>query len=121
MELFIITLSLLCVIQSYVIFNLYKKYDKLENIYETLLKKSEEDVEFIFSMRNRVMSQKSYLRQLDKNGSFESDDEIGYFFEELKKIINDISIYFEIENEENEENKTFNQNKNIRSVIVGRG
>ena len=115
MELFVITLSVICVIQSYIIFNLYKKYDKLEEIYETLVKKSEQDIEFIFSMRNRVMSQKSYLRQLDKNGSFESDDEVGYFFKELKKIINDISIYFQIENDD--ENPV--KNTNIRSVITG--
>lgn len=115
MELFVITLSILCVIQSYIIFNLYKKYDKLENIYESLLKKSEEDFQFIFSIRNRVMSQKSYLRQLDRNGSFESDDEVGYFFTELKKIINDISLYFEVENED--ENPV--KNNNISSVITG--
>ena len=105
----------MCVIQSYVIYNLYKKYGKLEEIYETLLKKSEEDIDFIFSMRNRVMSQKSYLRQLDKSGSFESDDEIGYFFKELKKIIKDISVYFEIENEDQNPVK----NTNIRSKITG--
>lgn len=111
-----IIISLICLTECYIIFNLYKKYNKLEDINESVTKQAEEDSAFIMSIRSRVMSQKSYLRQLDKNGSFESDDEVGYFFKELKKIINDISIYFEIENEDNEPAK----NSNIRSVISRR-
>jgi hypothetical protein len=77
----------------YVIYNLYKKYNELEVI-------SLENQQFIVAIRNRVLSQQSYLRQLDKRGAFESDDEVGYFFKELKKIINDISSYLDIENED---------------------
>ena len=69
-------------------FNLTNKYEALEEI-------SIKNEEFIIAMRNRVLSQQSYLRQLDKNGAFQSDDEVGYFFKELKKIINDIYSYFE--------------------------
>ena len=53
-----------------------------------------ENQEFIFSLRNRVQSHRSALKQLDKIGSFEADDETGYFFKELKKIVNDIYYYF---------------------------
>ena len=63
-----------------------------------------ENQEFILAIRNRVMSQRSYLKQLDRHGSFESDDEVGYFFKELKKIINDISLYLEDDVEIEEEN-----------------
>jgi hypothetical protein len=64
---------------------------------------AQENVDFILSMRNRVLSQQSYLKQLDRKGAFESDDEVGYFFKELKKIINDISLYLSVEPEQNEE------------------
>ena len=40
------------------------------------------------------MSQRSYLKQLDRKGAFESDDEVGYFFKELKQIVEDISVFF---------------------------
>lgn len=111
MILSLIILIILLSISIYINYNLYKKYDVIDELYSNLEKSSSEDQQFILSMRNRIMSQRSYLKQLDNNGSFESDDEVGYFFKELKKIINDISIYFDIEltDEEKEEtSKKFN-------------
>jgi hypothetical protein len=95
---------------------LYQKYETIEQQYDDLSTKSDEDVSFILSIRNRVMSQRSYLKQLDRNGAFESDDEVGYFFKELKKIVNDISLYFDVEYQ----NETNQQQDNIRSVITER-
>lgn len=82
----------------YVIYNLYKKYDALETI-------AQENVDFIVSIRTRVLSQRSYLKQLDRKGAFESDDEVGYFFKELKQIVSDISSYLEMEPEQEEETR----------------
>ena len=95
MTLLIIFLVLLLGGSTYVIYNLYKKYDELEEV-------AQENVQFILSLRSRVLSQQSYLKQLDRKGAFESDDEVGYFFKELKKIINDIAFYLEMETEEEE-------------------
>lgn len=61
-----------------------------ENSIDTLL----ENERFLTELKNRVLSQQSYLRQLDRIGSFESDDETGYFFKEMKEIVNDIAVYF---------------------------
>lgn len=102
----LIILIIFLSISIYININLYKKYDVLEQISSDLEISAKESREFITSMQSRIMSQRSYLKQLDKNGSFESDDEIGYFFKELKKIVNDISVYAideeSIENEDNE-------------------
>lgn len=99
MTLLIIFLVLLLGGAVYAVYNLYKKYDELEKV-------AQENVDFILAIRSRVLSQQSYLRQLDRMGSFESDDEVGIFFKELKKIINDISTYLEVETEQNEEEET---------------
>ena len=53
-----------------------------------------ENEKFLTLLKNRLLSQQSYLRQLDRIGAFEADDETGYFFKELKSIVNDISTYF---------------------------
>jgi hypothetical protein len=58
------------------------------------------------------MSQRSYLKQLDRRGAFESDDEIGFFFKELKKIVDDISKNFEMEEEEIDQDQTEEQTTN---------
>lgn len=81
---------------SYATYNLYVKYSKLE---ET----ANANLDFILSIRSRVLSQRSYLKQLDRKGAFESDDEVGYFFKELKKIVNDISTYLDIEQNQEDE------------------
>lgn len=96
LTLFLALLLLGCV---YVIYNMYNKYAELERV-------AQENVDFILSIRSRVLSQQSYLKQLDRKGAFESDDEIGYFFKELKKIINDIAFYLEIEPEDGEEERS---------------
>jgi hypothetical protein len=101
-------LIILLLSSGYANFNLYRKYSQLE---ETAM----DNQNFIFSMRNRVLSHKSYLRQLDRNGSFESDDEVGFFFKELKQIINDISVYLDVNDDVDEEEQT---PKNIRSQIT---
>lgn len=104
MEFLVVFLILLLLGAGYVIYNLYKKYDQLEII-------AQENVDFIMSMRNRVLSQQSYLKQLDRKGAFESDDETGYFFKELKKIINDIAVYIDVEQEQDE------QQNDVRGTI----
>lgn len=90
----IILLSVLLTVSVYVNVNLYKKFDKLEEMAETSVDTLLENEKFLTELKNRVLSQQSYLRQLDRIGAFEADDETGYFFKEMKDIINDIAVYF---------------------------
>ena len=39
---------------------------------------------------------------IDDKGTFESDDEVGFFFEEVKQLGKDLDNLFETEVEENE-------------------
>ena len=61
-------------------FNLLKNYEQ-----------SEEYVENLESWVNRfsktITDMNTQLKKIDSKGSFESDDEVGYFYKELKKII----------------------------------
>ena len=90
----IIVLSVLLTASVYVNINLYKKFDKLEEMAENSVDTLLENEKFLTELKNRVLSQQSYLRQLDRIGSFEADDETGYFFKEMKDIVNDIAVYF---------------------------
>lgn len=91
----IIVLSVLLTASVYVNVNLYKKFDKLEEMAENSVDTLLENERFLTELKNRIMSQRSYLRQLDRIGSFEADDETGYFFKEMKDIVNDIAVYFD--------------------------
>ena len=56
----------------------------------------------ILNISNTIESIKLQLKVIDDKGTFESDDEIGFFFEEIKQLSNNLSNLFETEVEENE-------------------
>jgi hypothetical protein len=73
---------------SYVIYNLYNKNVKLE---DAVIKRDN----ILIAMSDIVKSSEKRLEQVDKLGAFKSDDEIGFFFETVKNIqeqLNDFKI-----------------------------
>ncbi len=79
MILTIIILSILVVVLGYTTFNLLKKNEKQEDIltgYMAYLNKISDTIELAETKMNEV----------DAKGSFKSDDEIGFFFEQIKTI-----------------------------------
>lgn len=101
----IVILSILLITSIYVNINLTKKYEKLEEMTDNSVDILLKNEQFLTSLKNRLLSQQSYLKNLDRIGAFEADDETGYFFKELKSIVNDISSYFG-ENIEDEEKRS---------------
>lgn len=90
----IIVLTICLGISIFVNINLTRKFDQLDEMAQDSVDALLENEKFLTELRNRIRSQQSYLRQLDRIGSFEADDETGYFFKEMKDIVNDISVYF---------------------------
>jgi len=75
----IITLSVLVVVLGYTTFNLLRKNERQEDIlagYMTYLNKISDYIE--------VTDKR--LEEIDDKGSFKSDDEVGFFFEQIKNI-----------------------------------
>ena len=56
----------------------------------------------ILNISNTVESIKLQLKVIDDKGTFESDDEVGFFFQEVKQLGEDLDNLFETEVEENE-------------------
>lgn len=72
-------LLVLVVVLGYTTFNLLRKNEKQEDIlrgYMTYLNKFSEIIDY---------SHKK-LKEVDAKGSFESDDEVGFFFQQLKAL-----------------------------------
>ena len=59
----------------------------------------------ILNISNTVESIKLQLKIIDDKGAFESDDEVGFFFQEVKQLGNELNSLFETEVEENEKEK----------------
>jgi hypothetical protein len=79
-------LGILVVILGYTTFNLLRKNEKAEDI---MLSQSK----FLNSITSQIDISSKKLSEIDKKGTFEGDDEIGWFFNEIKKIQNDLSQY----------------------------
>lgn len=75
----IIILSLFVFLFGYICYNLFKKVERLEDV---VLSQDE----FIQSFSNEVNRADIKLKEIDEKGSFQSDDEVGWFFEGLKEI-----------------------------------
>ena len=80
MEWIILTLTICLVSCVYVIYNMLKKHDKLE---DTLLQ--QDDV--IRSSEEMFKLALKHMKETDSKGGFESDDEEGQIFTSIKEII----------------------------------
>ncbi len=82
----VIILSLLVVVLGYTTFNLLKKNEKAEDMisyYEGYMKEIDEQIKFIDKR----------TKEIDTKGTFESDDEVGFFFQRLKLLVELLATY----------------------------
>jgi type II secretory pathway pseudopilin PulG len=75
----IIILSILVVVLGFTTFNLLKKNEKQEDILMGYMSYLNKFSDYIEETEKR-------LKEIDQKGSFETDDEVGFFFEQLKNI-----------------------------------
>ena len=54
----------------------------------------------ILNINTTIESIKHQLKMIDDSGHFEADDEVGFFFEELKQLGDELDQLFEIMEEE---------------------
>ncbi len=86
-----VTLGILAIFFGLVAFYALRRINDYENI--------------ILNINNTVESIKLQLKTIDDKGTFESDDEVGFFFQEIKQLGNDLDNLFETEVEGNEKEK----------------
>jgi hypothetical protein len=82
----IIILSLLVCVLGYTSYNLLRKNEKCEDIislYE----------EHLTSLSNLISFSNEKLKEIDAKGSFESDDEVGFFFKHILFIQGELNKF----------------------------
>ena len=78
----------------YMIRNLLKQNEQLEESTEILVKRDEQYAEWFLNFKKEIDRSAVQLKQIDRKGSFEADDEIGFVFKEIKKIQGRLNEYF---------------------------
>jgi len=79
-------LLLLVVVLGFTTFNLLKKNERAEDIisyYEGYMREIDEQIKFIDKR----------VKEIDTRGTFESDDEVGFFFQRLKLLVELLATY----------------------------
>ena len=71
-----IMLGLVILIEGYIIWNLNRKTELLET--------------WVEEFTQRIQSAQNDLNEVDSQGYFESDDEVGSVFERIKEIVNEL-------------------------------
>ena len=82
----IIILGIMVVILGYTTINLLVKNEKAEDIIISQQK-------YISTISEIIQNSEKKIKEIDEKEIFKSDDEIGWFFNELKKIQNILSQY----------------------------
>ena len=77
----IIILGVLLVLSVYFVWNLLRKVEKLEDMLANLGSYVSDVTELIVKSQERI-------QEIDQKGTFQADDEVGFFFENLKEIQN---------------------------------
>ena len=81
-----VILSLMVVILGYTTFNLLRKLEKQEDAIGNQATILASYLSYLNKISDIIEFSDKKLKEIDHKGSFKSDDEVGFFFEEIKQI-----------------------------------
>ena len=79
-------LSIGCITLGFTTFNLLRK---VENIEDVVIRYDN----FISEYSKQLDNTDKRLKEIDEKGTFKSDDEIGWFFKQIKRLQSDVSRF----------------------------
>lgn len=79
MEILLIIISILFIISIYIVINLLRKTEKYEDLAKYY-------ADLFIQMDSFIEMSNKRIQEIDEKGLFKSDDEIGWFFEQIKYI-----------------------------------
>ena len=95
----IVILSIIIVILGIAIRNLLLKNEKYEDVVR-------DQTQYLQNISNAIGEGQKHLQNLDERGVFQSDDEVGYFFEQMKYVQDELNRYMLPENYGKEEKQS---------------
>ena len=90
----IVILSAILFVSLLINFNQMRKQEALESYIEELENSNTDYYQFFTTLKSRMNESNSKLKQIDRLGSFEADDETGFVFSELRDTIEELNKGF---------------------------
>lgn len=81
-----IILTILLIGSGIALRNLLIKVEKYEDVVK-------DQVQYLQSISKTITESQKHLQNLDEKGVFQSDDEVGFFFEQLKAVQEELNRY----------------------------
>ena len=79
-------LSIGCITLGFTTFNLLRKVEKIEDVVIRYDR-------FISEFSKQLDNTDKRLKEIDEKGTFKSDDELGWFFKQIKRLQSDVSRF----------------------------
>ena len=86
-----IILGILLIVSVVALRNLLIKVEKYEDVVQ-------DQVQYLQNISKTITESQKHLQNLDERGVFQSDDEVGFFFESMKTIQEELNRYMLPEN-----------------------
>ena len=102
MEIFYIIIGILVAFSGtlvYIIRNLLIKVEKFEDV-------TQDQAQYLQNISNTIGESQKHLQNLDEKGVFQSDDEVGEFFNQMKAVQDELNRYMLPENYGKEESES---------------
>ena len=102
MEIFYIIIGILVAFSGtlvYIIRNLLIKVEKFEDV-------TRDQAQYLQNISNTIGESRKHLQNLDEKGVFQSDDEVGEFFNQMKAVQDELNRYMLPENYGKEESES---------------
>ena len=102
MEIFYIIIGILVAFSGtlvYIIRNLLIKVEKFEDV-------TQDQAQYLQNISNTIGESRKHLQNLDEKGVFQSDDEVGEFFNQMKAVQDELNRYMLPENYGKEESES---------------
>ena len=71
---------------SYINYNLLRQVEKYEDI-------TQDQTGYLQRISDTIRDSQKYLTDLDEKGVFQGDDEVGYFFNNMKEVQKELNTY----------------------------
>ena len=91
-----IILGILVLVLLFALRNLLIKVEKYEDVVQ-------DQVSYLQNISKIITKSQKHLQNLDERGVFQSDDEVGFFFEQMKNVQEELNRYMLPENYGKEE------------------
>ena len=86
-----IILGILLIVSVVALRNLLIKVEKYEDVVQ-------DQVQYLQNISKTITESQKHLQNLDERGVFQSDDEVGFFFESIKTVQEELDRYMLPEN-----------------------